>query len=139
MTAVATRRASKTVAPPSPTIGSLADALYGVIEEKKVKEAELKEIEGRKNEIEKQLMELMDEQKTDKGAGALMSVSITSSIVANVEDWDALWKFILRTKNTQLLQRRVSEPAFREMLEMKGSVPGITPFSKRKLNHNSRS
>jgi hypothetical protein len=34
----------------------------------------------------------------------------------------------------QLYYRRVSDPAYRELLETKGVVPGIQPFTKTKLN-----
>ena len=72
----------------------------------------------------------MVERLTGKAA----SVSISTSTVANVEDWDAFLAWIYKTKNGHLLQRRVSDPAWREMVEIKGVVPGTQPFTKKRLN-----
>jgi hypothetical protein len=36
-----------------------------------------------------------------------------------------------------LLQKRVSEPAYRELLEKGKKVPGVQPFTARKLNLRS--
>lgn len=120
-----------------PPIGELVDTLFEIREEKRAKEEELKEIEARYNAAEQRLMEKLETEKTEKGSGKYASCSISSSVVPQVEDWDALYKFIARTKYFHLLQRRPSTAACRELFESKGSIPGVTPVVVKKLNLRS--
>lgn len=116
------------------TIGGLTDKLIDLREQKRVHEAEITKLEALYKEAEETLMAKLEAEGSDKGSGKKGTVSVTSSTVANVVDWDALNAWIAKTKNFQLYQRRVSDPAFREMLESKGVVPGIDPFTKKRLN-----
>lgn len=121
-------------APATPSIGALADQMYSVREKKRVLDAQVKDLEGQYADLESQLMEAMDAQGTDKAAGVLATVSITTNTVANVEDWDSFLLYIYKNKYGHLLQRRVSDPAYRELLDAGKKVPGVAPFNKRKLN-----
>lgn len=57
-----------------------------------------------------------------------------TSTVAQVTDWDAFYAYIYKNKFGHLLQRRVSDPAWRELMEQGKKVPGTTPFTKKRLN-----
>ena len=128
--------AKKTPAAPkrAPSLGSQIDAMWALREKKRALEASAKEIEEQILAAEADLMEAMEANGVEKMTGRHASVSVSTSIVASVTDWDELWKFILKTKNTQLLQRRVSDPAYRELLEMGKKVPGAESFNKKRLN-----
>jgi hypothetical protein len=116
------------------TIGGMTDEMFDLREKKRALEAQIAEIEEQYKAIEEKLMERLEAEGTDKGAGKKASCSITSSVVANVTDWDEFGAFILKHKYLHLLQRRVSDPAVRELFETKGKVPGVEPFTKKKLN-----
>lgn len=116
------------------TIGGYADHLFELREARREFEKKIKTLMEEYTQYEKKLLDLMEKQETDKGAGALASVSISEPIVAQVEDWDAFYKYLSRTKYFHLLQRRVSDPACRELFEKKGKIPGVTPVKLRKLN-----
>lgn len=58
------------------------------------------------------------------------TVSLKRSLVPAVNDWQALDKFILRTKSLDLLQRRVSVTAWRERTEAGVKVPGVDAFER---------
>ena len=83
---------------------------------------------------EEELLEVMEAEGLPKASGKDGTVSIRTSVVANVTDWDALYPYISRTKAWHLLQRRVSDPAYRELLELGKKVPGVEPFNKRTLS-----
>lgn len=119
------------------TIGGLTDQLHDIREKKRALDAQVTAAEAEYKAVEEQLMELLDAQSTDKGSGKKASVSITSSVVAQVDDWDALYKYVKRTGYFHLFQRRVSDPACRELFEQKGSIPGVSPFTRKKLNLRS--
>jgi hypothetical protein len=118
----------------APSVGATIDQIWAVREEKRNLEAQVKEVSAKIEELEGQLMERLEKEGLEKAAGTKASVSIGSSVVADVQDWDSFWAYILKNKYTHLLQRRVSEPAYRELLDAGKKVPGVQPFTKRKLN-----
>lgn len=119
------------------TVGALIDQLWATREVKRDIESQLKEVETRIAELNAQLMERMEQEGLDKASGTKATISVSTNTVAAVEDWDEFWKYILKNKYTHLLQRRVSDPAYRELLEAGKKVPGVQPFVKRSLNVRS--
>jgi hypothetical protein len=115
-------------------IGSMIDAMFDLREEKRKLDTQVKELEAQYAILEDQLMKRMEEEQTDKGSGKKASASISVGVVADVQDWAAVEAYVKKTGAFQLFQRRISDPAFREILETKKSVPGITPFTKKRLN-----
>lgn len=135
---MATSAKTRTSAPKPPGLGGLIDQMWALREKKRELESAVKDVEGQIADIESNLMEQMAAQGVDKMSGAMASVSITTSTIAQVEDWDAFWAFIHKKKYGHLLQRRVSDPAYRELLEQGVTVPGVSPFSKQRLNLRAR-
>lgn len=131
--------ATKTRAPASkPPLGALIDQMWALREKKRTLEASIKDIDGSLADIESSLMEQMQEQGVDKMSGVMATVSISTNTVAQVENWDEFLSFIYKKKYGHLLQRRVSDPAYRELLEQGTKVPGVSPFSKARLNLRAR-
>ena len=123
--------------PKTPTTllkGTTVDKLVGLRNKKRDLEASVKSLEGQIEELQSQLLEEMESAGVDKFSGKLGTVSISTNVVANVEDWDALYPYIAKNKLWHLLQRRVSDPAYRELLDAGKKVPGVQPFSKKRLN-----
>lgn len=118
---------------PAP-LGTLIDNLFDKREKKRAAEAVVKVIEAEAEVIEAQILERLNQEGLDKANGRKASVSVSENVVASVEDWEPLWAFIIKGKHTQLLQKRVSDPAYRELLEMGKIVPGVKPFTKKRLN-----
>lgn len=123
------RKAVKT-----PTIGSLADAMFDLREQRKKLDAESKELGTQLEALELQMIEALDAQGTTKGDGKKASVSISDTVVPTVKDWDALWAFIFKGKHKQLMQLRISVSAWRELCELKKAPPGVEAFTKRSIN-----
>lgn len=132
--ATAVKRQTKVIDVPKLTIGQKIDAVFDLREKKRALDAQVKELEGQIKGFESELMEDMAAQGVDKMSGTKATVSITSSTVANVEDWDSFLAFVYKMKYGHLLQRRVSDPAYRELLEQGKKIPGVSPFSQDRLN-----
>ena len=81
-------------------------------------------------------LETLDEQGISKASGKIGTISVKETTVAHVIDWDKVYNFILRSKAFHLMQRRISDGAFREQLDIrKGKrIPGIDSFVKRGIN-----
>ena len=119
------------------TLGALIDALDDAREVKRALAVQTKEAGATYNELAAEIIAKMDAEDTRKGEGKKAGASITEVVVAEIEDFDALTKYVKRTGYFHLFQRRISDPAFLELQETKGSVPGLKPFTKRNLNLRS--
>lgn len=118
-------------------LGSMIDNLWQLREDKRKSETATKLIEKDIEAAETELLERLDKEGMDKATGRLGTISIGEALVGTIEDWDAFTAFLAKTKNFQLVQRRISDVAYRELLGMGKPVPGIKPFTKRKLNLRS--
>ena len=118
----------------SNTLGGSIDTLYRLKQEKSKAEEKVKAITEQIAVAQEKVFASLDAQETTKGAGILASASISSITVATVQDWETFYAFIYKKKFGHLLQQRVSDPAYRELMERGMLVPGVSPFTKRSLN-----
>lgn len=119
------------------TVGAKIDALHALREDKRQLEELLKAKAQEIDLMENELIELMDQQNISKSTGTKATVSITTITKPSVEDWDAFYAFIHRNKYYHLLERRPSVTGCRELFDTKGKIPGVVPFTQRKLNIRS--
>ena len=132
-----TLEAPPTVAVITGPIGPLIDKLDGLREEKRALETKVKLVEAKYKELEEGLLFRMQAEGADKVTGKKATASISSSVSGTIEDWEAFTKYVAKTKYFHLFQRRLSDPAVRELFETKGKVPGLGTFVKRRLNLRS--
>lgn len=119
---------------PTP-IGTLIDDLWNLRETKRNLEAQVKELEERIAAREAQIIVRLDTERTDRASSTRASVSISENIVPNVVDWDEhMMKSVVGKKQIHLVERRPAVLACREIWEQGGKLPGLEPFTKRKLN-----
>lgn len=116
------------------TTGAIIDQLWASREEKRRLEEQVKEVEYAIKGIEETLMERLEAEGLEKATGSKASVSITSTVTADVQDWDAFYPYIAKNKFWHLLQRRPSDPGVRELWDAGKKVPGVVPFTKRRVN-----
>lgn len=116
------------------SIGDKIDELHALREKKRALDIEVKAVREEMEEVEAELLDLMDDQKTRRGEGSEASVSISSGVYPAVEDWDKFYEFIENHRYFHLLERRPAVQACRELFEHTGQIPGVVPFHKRKLN-----
>ena len=119
------------------TVGIKIDALHALREEKRQLEELLKAKAQEIDLAENDLIEQMDQQNITKSTGSKATVSITTSVKPSVEDWDAFYAYIHKNKYYHLLERRPSVTGCRELFDHKGAIPGVVPFTQRKLNIRS--
>ena len=119
------------------TVGAKIDALHALREEKRQLEELLKAKAQEIDLVEIDLIEQMDQQNITKSTGSKATVSISVSVKPSVEDWDAFYAYIHKNKYYHLLERRPSVTGCRELFDHKGAIPGVVPFTQRKLNIRS--
>ncbi len=116
------------------TTGSLSDQYFMYREQKRTHEEAIKQLEDKMSLIETKLIEAMDADGITKATGKKATVSISEQIRPNVQDWDAFYAYIHKNKFYHLLDRRPSVSGCRELFETKGKVPGVVPFTARRIN-----
>lgn len=116
------------------TIGAKIDQLHQLREQKRQLEEQVSNVSSQMASLENELVEQMVKQGVTKSTGVLATVSITETVKPSVEDWDAFYGFIHKHKYYHLLERRPAVLGCRELLETKGKIPGVVPFTQRKLN-----
>jgi len=119
------------------SIGSMIDNLDKIRDKKRGLDEQVKDLEAQYRELTEKILDRMASENMPKASGRRATVSRSETIVGQLEDWEALTKYISRTKNFQLFERRISAAAFRELFEKKGEVPGVKPFTKVTLKHTS--
>lgn len=98
---------------------------------------ELKAAKQEYDAIADRLFALMDELGTEslRNASVGLQVSISETETDTIEDWDKLVKFALRHKALDLFQRRIVVASVKHWQEkVKGPVPGLGKFTKRRLH-----
>lgn len=122
-------------APTELSIGPTIDKLFALREQKRTLDAEMKVIEAKYSELEQGLIAQLDRDGVSKATGRKATASVTEKTIGTAEDWDVLWPWIAKTKNFQLVQRRLSTAAWEELAVERGKkIPGTAPFTKRTLN-----
>lgn len=124
----------------TPALGDMIDNLHNIRERIRVLNKQVDDLTAQRDVLTLKIIEMLDAMGTDQSRTDKATASITETVVANVDDWDAVNRYISRNKAFYLYERRISSAAYRELLESrKGKpIPGITPFTKRTLSLRTR-
>jgi hypothetical protein len=106
------------------SIGNLIDKAYDLRQKRLELQREVDKIKDQENEIRQAIMFELDMHGLAKASGAHASAGITMSIQPQVEDWDSVYRFVAETNRFDLLQKRLSTTAWRELVEEGVKVPG---------------
>ena len=98
-------------------------------------EKKLKQVQ---NALEAEIAADMERQGLTQTGNDVCTISLKTEVVPTVEDWDALWEHIFDTRQTELLQKRMSATAYRELLAMAQAVPGVRSTELTKVNYRSK-
>jgi hypothetical protein len=82
---------------------------------------------------EREIMDVMDAHEVTESASAAGKVTLGEAVYPQVKDWDAFHHWILENNYMHFLERRAAVLAYREALGQGIAVPGVLPFTKRKI------
>lgn len=116
------------------TIGETIDEIFAMRELKRAAAAEEKKHGEAIALLEIELLAMLDAQKTDAGRGKYASVSVSEVHTGKPKDWELIWPWIAKTKQWQLVQKRISDPSYRELRGMGKVIPGVEDFTQRNVN-----
>ncbi len=93
---------------------------------------------SRKMELEAKIVSSLRQQGIDRVGNDSCTLSIKEEIVPTVQDWDEVYKYLIQTKQFELIQKRMSATAFRELLQMGMNVPGVKATELTRVNFRSK-
>ncbi|MCK5616845.1 hypothetical protein KAR91_84065 [Candidatus Pacearchaeota archaeon] len=111
------------------TLGGCADKLFKIKTEKAELSRKVKDLEGLEKAIKERLIQELPKDKAEGVIGKLARATIKQKNVASVKNWESFYKFILKTKDFSLMQKRVSDAAVKERWEDGKKVPGVEAFN----------
>ena len=115
-------------------LGELIDLAFELREQKRVKEAETKEISAELTTVEGKIFARLEDIGVTTAKATLASATITEQVVPVVSDFEQVLKWIKENDAFYMLQRRISSPAYKEILDMGGEIPGVEPYTKRTIS-----
>lgn len=116
------------------TVGDMIETVAALRGRRQAINDELKSLNAELEQAEQALMSALDAQGTQFAGSTTHRASITETVVPTVTDWDQVEQYMLEQGALFLLQRRISAPAWRELLESGEPVPGTEPFTKRGIS-----
>jgi hypothetical protein len=118
----------------SELLGAKIDKLAAYKAKKAEIELSLKEVDHMIDAIEDDIRDTLDAAGTmESKSSSGHKVEVVESTVPHVEDWDQFYEFIHQNKYYHMLQKRPSTTGYRELITMGKQVPGVLPFTTRKI------
>jgi hypothetical protein len=120
--------------PQGANLSTLIDML--VAEEAQREEAQkvVDAIKENEEVLHEAILEALAATGVDRVSYAGRTAKREEKVIPSLKDWDSFTKFIHRNKYYHLVERRPAVLACRELLALKGKIPGIEPFVKVKLS-----
>ena len=82
---------------------------------------------------EHEIMDALDDQQITESRSEAGKVTLGEAVYPQVQDWDAFYQWILENQYMHFLEKRAAVLAYREALGQGIAVPGVLPFTKRKI------
>ena len=122
----------------TPNLDDKMNMLNDTRQELKQLQAQEKALKDTQNYLEAEIAADMAKQGLTQTGNDVCTISIKTEVVPTVENWDALWQHIFDTHQSELLQKRMSATAYRELLAMAQTVPGVRSTELTRVNFRSK-
>lgn len=117
------------------TLSQLIESLSILKRSKKELEAQVKTVDKDIELKEIEIMQALDADGVKMTKSNIGQVTISESVYpqATAEMWPQIHDYIRENNAFYLLEKRIAVLAYRELVSLGRQVPGILPFTKRKL------
>ena len=116
-------------------LGQKIDTLFSLREEKLKQNQKVKDIQKEFDGLEKEVISHMQAEDVKAAKGAKASVSVTMGFYPSVYDLEAFANWVVENKKYEMMQKRVSSGAAKEMLDSVNKLPpGVESHTEPKLN-----
>lgn len=106
------------------TIAELIDEFVATKNKREELQNEVKGCTEKMGRIEADIMELMSQAGISQAASDKASCTMRQAQHPVIEDWQIFYDYVAKTKQFELLHKRLSSQAFRERWEAGEPIPG---------------
>ena len=121
-----------------PNLDDKMNMLNDTRQQLKTLQAQEKTLKDTQNYLEAEIAADMAKQGLTQTGNDVRTITLKTETVPTVEDWDVLHQHISDTGRFELLQKRMSATAYRELIAMEPSVPGVRSTELTKVNFRSK-
>jgi hypothetical protein len=109
-------------------LGTCVDKLYSLRQQRLAKQKEVDKLEAEEKALKEHIINTLPKSESTGIAGKLARATIVKKEIPQVHDWDRFYKFVLKTKHFDLLQRRLADTAVKERWDAGEEIPGVEAF-----------
>lgn len=100
-------------------------------------QAQEKDLKMKQRELESQIAIKLQQEGIDKVSNDVCTLSLKAEVVPTVEDWDQFFEYLKETGQFELMQKRMSATAYRELIAMGVDIPGVKSTELTRINFRS--
>jgi hypothetical protein len=115
-------------------IGTMIDGLYGLRQQRLELTKQVDAFKADEVQIREKILELLDGMGLAKASGYHATCGVKESIEPVTEDWEMIHNYIRTENRFDLIQKRLSAPAWRELRDSGLLVPGTSAITVRDLS-----
>lgn len=116
-------------APMPASIGMCADLYSDVRELRLAMQKIVDEVKSRETEIREYIINNLSKSDDTGAAGKRYRAQIVKKVQPSLKDWESFTAFVAEQKRFDLLTKRLSDKAIKDIWEEGGEVPGVEKFN----------
>lgn len=110
-------------------LATAVDKMWQIREERYRLQNEAKKLGDDEGTLKRHILKELAKAKSSGIGGKLARVEIKPQTYVSVVNWEAFYEYVRKTKSFELLQRRVTDKAVKELWDDGKVVPGCEPVS----------
>lgn len=110
------------------SMGLCADRLYELRNKRLEEQKKVEALEAEEKALKAHIIDHLPRSQQTGASGKFANVRIIDKQVPQLQDIEALYGYIRKTKRTDLLQKRLNETAIKELVDAGKTPPGVTLF-----------
>ena len=118
------------------TLGACADRIYLLRQKRLDTQKLVDQIQAEESALREHIIQTLPKSEATGAAGKVARVTVVTKQVPQVKDWELFWSKFSKTRDRDLLQRRLSDKAIMERWEAGKKVPGVEAFTTVSLSIN---
>ena len=111
-----------------PSIGLCADLYAEVREIRLAMQKHVDAVKSRESEVREHIIANLSKSDDTGAAGKKYRAQIVMKDTPRLKDWDAFTEFVAKAKRFDLMQKRLSDKAVKDVWDSGETVPGVEAF-----------
>ena len=110
-------------------LGACADKLFELRAKRLAMQKEVDAVAAEESAFKEHIIQTLPKSEASGVAGKLCRVTVVTKEIPQVKDWDAFYKYVKKTGNFDLMQRRLTDAAIKARWEDGKEIPGVEHFN----------